>query len=177
MKITSVGEMIRKGIQKSKTLRESLLKAYWRDIVGNMEVKSEVIKIKEDQLFIKVEGSANLHFMKMKETTYLNNIEKLLNGKFIQKINFRLGKINLNNKIQKEFERMEEIEEITEIDYSNYSLEERIKMLEEMSKIREQYLLENGYKKCIQCGNLFLGKENKCPKCRGIKDRTVVNKY
>lgn len=180
MKIISVGDMINDGIKKSKSLREAFVKAYWKDIVGNLDKKSEVIKIKDQKLFVKVEGSANLHFMTMKKGIYLKNIEKLLNGKYIQEIVYKLGKINLNNKILNEVEKPKgcfKIDEIDSVDFSDYSLEERIERLSIVSKERELFLLENGYKKCVQCGNLFLGKNLRCPKCRGIKDRTVVNKY
>ncbi|MDP0488166.1 MAG: DciA family protein [Fusobacterium sp. JB021] len=177
MKIISVEEMISKGIKKSKTLREALIKAYWKDIVDKMEVKSEVIKIKDEILIVKVEGSANLHFMTMKKNIYLENIEKLLKGKYIKKINYKLGKVNLQNKLQNKLEEIKEAERIKDVDYSIYSLEERIELLAQASKKREKYLLQNGYSKCIQCDNLFLGNNLKCPKCRGIEDKTVVNKY
>lgn len=177
MKIVSVEDMINTGIKKSKTLREAFIKAYWKDIVDKMDIRSEVIKIKEEQLFVKVEGSANLHFMTMKKGIYLKNIEKLLNGEYIQDIIYKLGKINLNNKIQYRVDESKEYPKGENIDFSGYSMEERIERLSKVSQEREVFLLENGYSKCIQCGNLFLGKNLRCPKCRGIKDRTVVNKY
>lgn len=180
MKIISVGDMINEGIKKSKSLREAFVKAYWEDIVGNLDKKSEVIKIKDQKLFVKVEGSANLHFMTLKKGIYLKNIENLLNGEYIREIIYKLGKINLNNKILNKVEKSKgcsRLYEIDIVDFSSHSLEERIERLSRVSKERETFLLKNGYKKCIQCGNLFLGKNLRCPKCRGIKDRTVVNKY
>lgn len=177
MKIVSVEDMINTGIKKSKTLREAFIKAYWKDIVDKMDVRSEVIKVKEDKLFVKVEGSANLHFMTMKKRIYLKNIDKLLNGGYIHEIVYKLGKINLSNKIQYRVDEFKECPKGEEIDFSGYSIEERIERLSRVSQEREIFLLENGYSKCIQCGNLFLGKNLRCPKCRGIEDRTVVNKY
>lgn len=177
MKIINVKDMINEGIKKSKVLREALIKAYWKEIVGKLHKKSEVINIKNETLFVRVDGSANLHFMAMKKTEYIESIKKLLNGNYILNINYRVGKINLNSKIENEILEQKNNKYFKNIDFSRYSLEERIKMLSEAAKKREFFLLDKGYKKCLKCKNLFLGKELICPKCRGEKEKTVINKY
>lgn len=177
MKIINVNDMISEGIKKSKVLREALIKAYWKEIIGNLYKKSEVIKIKNGTLFVKVDGSANLHFMTMKKIEYIESIKKLLNGNYILNINYRIGKINLNSKIESKILEDKNSEVVRNIDLSNYSFEERINMLSEASKKREIFLLEKGYKKCRKCKNLFLGEWLVCPKCRGEKEKTVINKY
>lgn len=176
--LTNVKNIINEAIKKSKILRFSMINGNWKKIVDKMYINSTPYLIKDNKLYVKVNGSSNLHFMSLKKKYYLKNIEQLLKGNYIDEIIYTIGKVELDNKINSyEIEEVEE-KEIEEIkDFDNLSLEQKILKLSEFSKQREKKLIKIGYKKCLKCGSLFLGESRLCNKCLGIKDKTVINKY
>ena len=182
-KITEIDTMIESAILKSNTLRGAMLVGYWENIVNKAHSHSEVIGLKDKTLYIKVGNSSFLHFMNMKKDEYIEKINKFLNGDYVEKIVLKLGKINIENKFQleqlkKEFEE-KKIEKIIIPDVyktESMTLEESIKYLAKMSKEREKYALSKGYVKCEKCKSIFLGIEKLCPKCRGVIEKTALNK-
>lgn len=177
--IVSVKAMIEEAMSKSKTLRLSIIKGSWKNIVGKFALKSEPLGIKEGILFTAVENSIFLHAMEMNKSNYMEKINILLKGEYITDIKYRVRKIDLSFKMEYGhiFEN-EDIDnnEITEFKTKNMSLEESIKYLSELSKKREALLLKKGYKKCKNCNSLFLGTEDICPKCRGEKESVTINR-
>lgn len=176
--LTNVKNIINEAVKKSKILRFSVINGNWNKIVDKMYMNSTPYLIKDNKLYVKVNGSSNLHFMTLKKRYYLKNIEQLLEGNYIDDIVCIIGKVNIDDKINSyETEEVEEkkIEEIK--DFDNLSLNQKILKLSEFSKQREKKLIKVGYKKCLKCGSLFLGESRLCNKCLGIKDKTVINKY
>lgn len=178
VRLTNVKNIINEAVKKSKILRFSVINGNWNKIVDKMYMNSTPYLIKDNKLYVKVNGSSNLHFMTLKKRYYLKNIEQLLEGNYIDDIVCIIGKVNIDDKINSyETEEVEEkkIEEIK--DFDNLSLNQKILKLSEFSKQREKKLIKVGYKKCLKCGSLFLGESRLCNKCLGIKDKTVINKY
>ena len=179
--IVSLKSMIENAVSKSSLLRISMIKGAWESIADELAVKSEPLGIKDEILYTAVENSIYLHAMEMKKRAYLARIEKLLNGKYVKDIKYRVRKIDIHAKIERG-------DNIIEIDKApkrvfedhktkNMSVEESIKYLSVLAKKREEYLLKNTeYKRCRECGRIFLGMEDTCPQCRG-ENRTAINKY
>ena len=61
IEIENIGRMIERAIEKSRKLKEGILKAQWKDITGKLSEKSQVLYIKENMLYIVVESSSVLH--------------------------------------------------------------------------------------------------------------------
>lgn len=183
MKIVEMDSMILEAMKKSNTLRTAMLIGKWEEIVGKVHKISEVIGIRERVLFVRVESSTYLHFMNMKKYEYIQKINGYLQGDYINNIVFRTGKINIENKfeiekLKNEYEKKIKDKRVIPKEYKTekMSLEESIKYLSKLSKKREEYLLEEGYSKCKECGSIFLGKRDFCDKCMGIPIQTVINK-
>ena len=177
-KIISVKEMIEEAMKKSNTLRISMIKGAWQKIAENLVMKSEPLGIKDGILYVIVENSICLHAMNMKKGKYIEKINRLLKGEYVIDIKYRIGKIDLKAKMERGDNFFPEKEEkITEHKTKDMSIEESIKYLTFLSKKREKYLLEKGYKKCKNCGSIFYGKESFCSKCRGEQETVTINKY
>lgn len=183
MRIVNMEGMIEEAMKKSKTLRIAMLVGSWEEIVGKFYKVSEIIGVKENTLYVKVESSSYLHYMNGKKIEYIEKINKFLGNDYIKNIIFKIGKIDIEYKFQlekmkKEFqEKKEEKIVIPEkFQVENKSIEDSIKYLKRLSKNREKILLEKGYKKCIICGSIFLGNTKICDRCRGIPIQTVINK-
>ena len=53
-----------------------------------------------------------------------------------------------------------------DIDFKHLNIQEKIEHLKKSAERREKYLIEKGYKKCKECGALFIGEEELCKICR-----------
>lgn len=177
--IISVKEMIERAVSKSGTLRISIIKGAWQGITGELSLKSEPLGIKDAVLYVAVENSICLHALSMRKEKYIEKINRLLKGQYIVDVKYRVRKIDLQAKLERgeAFKIFEEKEEkITEYKTKDMSIEESIKYLSALAKKREQFLIKKGYKKCAECGSIFLGKEKLCSKCREEENLTI-NKY
>lgn len=179
-KIISVKNMIEIAVTKSNILRVSMIKGAWGNIVENFWLKSEPLGLRDGLLYVAVENSVLLHAMTMKKEIYIQKINSLLRGEYVIDIKYRVKKINIDEK----FERGEQLEvfikepeEIMEYKTENMSIDESIKYLSKLSKQREEKLLKKGYKKCLRCKKIFLGKESLCSNCRGEKENLTINRY
>ena len=61
IEIENIGRMIERAIEKSRRLKEGILKAQWKNIAGKLSEKSQVLYIKENVLYTAVENSSVLH--------------------------------------------------------------------------------------------------------------------
>ena len=112
----------------------------------------------------------------MYRETILENVNEEFHGTAVSEIYIKGGKIYNNRDIYNEHKETEETAEITAEekkkierlfpDVENNELAERIKNIALNSKINEKILLKKGYIECERCGDLFLGEEEICIKCR-----------
>lgn len=185
IKITSAKEIVEKEITEntkySENMRASFIRTSWDKIVGKqLSLKSEPYYIKNSILYIKVEGSGWIQQMNFYKKDIILKSNEILNGFYIKGIFFINRNVN-ENKIEKN----EVIEEEEKIDISKISLknEELFAIKTVISKIedsdlkkkfyklmikekkKETYLLNNGYKKCQNCGVMHNEKESNCFLC------------
>lgn len=164
MEIKSVKNAIEEAVVKSRKLKESILKARWSEVVGEMAKKSTPLYIREGILYSLVEGPVFLQHMNMNKNNYLQKANRVLKGKYLQDMRFKVGKISLEeyfheeNIVEDEGSEVlltpEEIEEIrrSSEDIPDAETRERIIHLKEESLKRDKFLLRKGYKKCVACG-------------------------
>ena len=93
IEIENIGRMIERAIEKSRRLKEGILKAQWKNIAGKLSEKSQVLYIKENVLYTAVENSSVLHFMEMNKKKYIEKVNEILNADIINDMSFRISKI------------------------------------------------------------------------------------
>lgn len=177
--IISIKNMIEKAIEKSNTLKISMIKGFWKNICEDLSLKSEPINLKDGLLYIVVENSVYLHAMNMRKRVYIEKINKFLKGEYIFDINYRVRKIDISEKIKRGEGFLFEQQEKKVINYKTdkMSIEESIKYLSFLSKKREEILLKKGYKRCQMCNKIIDSREKLCSKCRGEEEKLTINKY
>lgn len=178
IEIENIGRMIERAIEKSRRLKEGILKAQWKKIAGKLSEKSQVLYIREDILYVVVENSSVLHFMELNKKKYINKVNEILNGNIINNILFRISKINENeiyddmyidNNNLSEEEILED--RCSNIDFNEMDIFQKIEHLKKSAEKKEQRLINVGYRKCPKCGTYFKGNEDMCKICRDKKDR------
>ena len=164
-KLNNVGEMIDTAIDKSKKLKEGILKSEWEKIVGRLVNDSQPEYIKDGVLTIIVESPLFVHHFTGKKEHYIKEINKYFGKNIINDINIKNGKLNkdreiyLNKQEEKEEVKVEK-EEIEPLTITATGIAKKISKLQEMAEERERYLLSKGYKKCKGCGVIFEPIEN-----------------
>ena len=164
-KLNNVGEMIDTAIDKSKKLKEGILKSEWEKIVGRLVNDSQPEYIKDGVLTIIVESPLFVHHFTGKKEHYIKEINKYFGKNIINDINIKNGKLNKDREIylnkQEEQEEIKvEKEEIEPLTITATGITKKISKLQEMAEEREKYLLSKGYKKCKGCGVIFEPIEN-----------------
>lgn len=164
-KLNNVGEMIDTAIDKSKKLKEGILKSEWEKIVGRLVNDSQPEYIKDGVLTIIVESPLFVHHFTGKKEHYIKEINKYFGKNIINDINIKNGKLNKDREIylnkQEEQEEIKvEKEEIEPLTITATGIAKKISKLQEMAEEREKYLLSKGYKKCKGCGVIFEPIEN-----------------
>lgn len=166
-KIQSVKNAMEEAIVKSKKLKESILKARWTEVVGELAKKSTPLYLKEGVLYSLVEGPAFLQHMNMNKNKYIEKANKLLNGNYITDFRFKVGTIPIEEYFHEvETEAPDEpVVELTPwekegirescMEIEDIDLRDKIIHLKEESLKREKYLEKKGYKKCLECGALY----------------------
>ncbi len=182
--INQMNNMIESALVKSNTLRGAMLVGYWEEIVGNTHTYSEVAGIKEKILYVRVGNSSVLHHMNINQKNYIEKINHFLKGDYIEKIVFKLGKINIEQKLEleklkKDFQESKVEKRIIPKEYQveKLNLEESIEYLAKESKKREEIALTKGYIKCKKCKSLFSGKGNLCPSCKNQLLQIVLEEF
>lgn len=171
MELANIKQMIDSAVEKSRRLKEGILKAKWQEITGKLFVKSKVLYIKEGTLYIAVESSAVLHYMEINKEKYIKKINEIFKGNIIYDISFFISRIQIDKELYNMYMDNNNLSdegyfEDEDIDFKHMDISQRIEHLRKSAERREKYLIEKGYKKCKECGALFLGDEELCKVCR-----------
>lgn len=173
-------EIIKVQLDKSKVLKNIFLKNNWEKIIGEaLADKSEPLYIKEGTLFILVENSIWIQQMQFLRRNIVENVNSFLEGIYVERITFKQGKKRTNSKICQEEDGSPEIDiENIILDREDiYRIKKAISHIKEddlkvrfynimvKNRKKELALLMIGYKKCVNCGELFKGIYNICINC------------
>ena len=176
-KLNRIGEVSISRITENDRYLIHIIRKNWKKIVGDVIAEYSFPSFfSKGQLTVIVENNLIMSEMKMYRETILENVNEEFHGTAVSEIYIKGGKIYNNRDIYNEHKETEETAEITAEekkkierlfpDVENNELAERIKNIALNSKINEKILLKKGYIECERCGDLFLGEEEICIKCR-----------
>ena len=176
-KLNRIGEVSISRITENDRYMIHIIRKNWKKIVGDVIAEYSFPSFfSKGKLTVIVENNLIMSEMKMYRETILENVNEEFQGTAVSEIYIKSGKINNNRDIYKDHKVAEETAEITAEekekierlfpDVENNELAERIKNIALNSKINEKILLKKGYIECERCGDLFLGEEEMCIKCR-----------
>ena len=176
-KLNRIGEVSISRITENDRYMIHIIRKNWKKIVGDVIAEYSFPSFfSKGQLTVIVENNLIMSEMKMYRETILENVNEEFHGTAVSEIYIKGGKIYNNRDIYNEHKETEETAEITAEekekierlfpDVENNELAERIKNIALNSKINEKILLKKGYIECERCGDLFLGEEEMCIKCR-----------
>lgn len=184
MPLFNVREAIEIAVQKSRKLKEGILRAYWCEVVGKLSTKTEPLFIKNSLLYVAVEDSLYLHHMSMNKNRYLVKIAQILKSNDIKDIRFKVSDVKelISNRKQRDNFKELKNNEVERWDNSkseleNLTLKQKIEVLKRLSVEREKRLLNNGYRKCSNCGVLFEGEGKRCKHCSMEKRIVLEDRY
>ena len=176
-KLNRIGEVSISRITENDRYMIHIIRKNWKKIVGDVIAEYSFPSFfSKGKLTVIVENNLIMSEMKMYRETILENVNEEFHGTAVSEIYIKGGKIHNNRDIYNEHKEKEETAEITAEekekierlfpDVENNELAERIKNIALNSKINEKILLKKGYIECERCGDLFLGEEEICIKCR-----------
>ena len=176
-KLNRIGEVSISRITENDRYMIHIIRKNWKKIVGDVIAEYSFPSFfSKGKLTVIVENNLIMSEMKMYRETILENVNEEFHGTAVSEIYIKGGKIYNNRDIYNEHKETEETAEITAEekkkierlfpDVENNELAERIKNIALNSKINEKILLKKGYIECERCGDLFLGEEEICIKCR-----------
>ena len=176
-KLNRIGEVSISRITENDRYMIHIIRKNWKKIVGDVIAEYSFPSFfSKGKLTVIVENNLIMSEMKMYRETILENVNEEFQGTAVSEIYIKGGKIHNNRDIYNEHKETEETAEITAEekekierlfpDVENNELAERIKNIALNSKINEKILLKKGYIECERCGDLFLGEEEMCIKCR-----------
>ena len=176
-KLNRIGEVSISRITENDRYMIHIIRKNWKKIVGDVIAEYSFPSFfSKGKLTVIVENNLIMSEMKMYRETILENVNEEFHGTAVSEIYIKGGKIHNNRDIYNEHKETEETAEITAEekkkierlfpDVENNELAERIKNIALNSKINEKILLKKGYIECERCGDLFLGEEEICIKCR-----------
>ena len=176
-KLNKIGEVKIEKILEDDRYLIHIIRKNWKKIVGDVIAEYSFPSFfSKGKLTVIVENNLIMSEMKMYRETILENVNEEFHGTAVSEIYIKGGKIYNNRDIYKDHKETEETAEITAEekekierlfpDVENNELAERIKNIALNSKINEKILLKKGYIECERCGDLFLGEEEICIKCR-----------
>ena len=176
-KLNRIGEVSISRITENDRYMIHIIRKNWKKIVGDVIAEYSFPSFfSKGKLTVIVENNLIMSEMKMYRETILENVNEEFHGTAVSEIYIKGGKIHNNRDIYNEHKETEETAEITAEekekierlfpDVENNELAERIKNIALNSKINEKILLKKGYIECERCGDLFLGEEEMCIKCR-----------
>ena len=172
-----IGEVSINRITEDDRYMIHIIRKNWKKIVGDVIAEYSFPSFfSKGKLTVIVENNLIMNEMKMYRETILENINEEFHGIAVGEIYMKSGKIYYNGDLYKDYEETEETAEITDeekekieelfSESENDELAERIKNIALNSKINEKILLKKGYRECERCGDLFLGEDEICIKCR-----------
>ncbi len=182
-KIVSVKGAIEEAVNKSRKLKESIIRARWPEVVGELYKKSSIVYLKDRILYIIVDGPAYVQHMSMSKKKYVDKANELLEGSFIDDIKIKLGRVSVEEYFhEQKVEDKEVIEDFDEEiekearelykDIEDIELRERLIHLKLEAQKRDGYLEVRGYRRCTQCGSYHHIKEGSiCSVCKNKSDQ------
>ena len=176
-KLNRIGEVSISRITENDRYMIHIIRKNWKKIVGDVIAEYSFPSFfSKGKLTVIVENNLIMSEMKMYRETILENVNEEFHSTAVSEIYIKGGKIYNNRDIYNDHKEKEETAEITAEekekierlfpDVENNELAERIKNIALNSKINEKILLKKGYIECERCGDLFLGEEEMCIKCR-----------
>lgn len=178
--LVSVNSIVTDALRKSRLLKQGMIQGNWSKIVGKeLAKKSYVAMLKNNILIVHTENSVWLQQFSFMKIELIDRINEYLKMDYVKDIYFKVSKMDIEDYFKdKDYEKnfdpdkvfldngienkAEEI--VSEIE--DQDIKEKIKKLMILSKKREKFLLEeDGNRKCIDCGVLFKGNENRCTVC------------
>ena len=186
-KLNRIGEVSISRITENDRYMIHIIRKNWKKIVGDVIAEYSFPSFfSKGKLTVIVENNLIMSEMKMYRETILENVNEEFQGTAVSEIYIKSGKINNNRDIYKDHKVAEETAEITAEekekierlfpDDKNNELAERIKNIALNSKINEKILLKKGYIECERCGDLFLGEDEICIKCRNELENEKMGK-
>ena len=186
-KLNRIGEVSISRITENDRYMIHIIRKNWKKIVGDVIAEYSFPSFfSKGKLTVIVENNLIMSEMKMYRETILENVNEEFHGTAVSEIYIKGGKIYNNRDIYNDHKETEETAEITAEekekierlfpDVENNELAERIKNIALNSKINEKILLKKGYIECERCGDLFLGEEEICIKCRNEKENEKMGR-
>lgn len=178
-RLSNVSEMIDTAVEKSRRLKEGILKAEWEKIVGKICERCQPDYIKEKVLYIRAESPIFIHHLTMEKNKYIKRINEYFEEVVVEDIVVKTGKLDENREEyldrdseeetinQQQLIKDEELDKLksSDVEKRNLGIMEKIAYLRKIAMEREEYLLSHGYKKCKVCGMLYEGEEEFCKVC------------
>lgn len=177
--IHNVKDIVGDALKSSRLLKQGIIKGNWEKIVGkDLGRKTYIAGVKDRVLYVNTENPVMLHQLSFMKSNMLEEVNKFLGIEYIKDIMFRVKKREVEDFFDDEVE--EESFEPNQIKLnSNYKefiddetsiiedpeIRNRIKKIMELSKKKEKFLLDEGNKKCKNCGVIFSGSGKICINC------------
>lgn len=177
--IHNVKDIVGDALKSSRLLKQGIIKGNWEQIVGkDLGRKTYVAGVKERVLYVNTENPVMLHQLSFVKGNMLEEVNKFLGIDYIKDIMFRVKKREVvdffddeveedsfePNQIKLNSSYKEFIEDETSV-IEDPEIRNRIKKIMELSKKKEKFLLDEGNKKCINCGVIFSGSGKICINC------------
>ena len=164
--IHNVKDIVGDALKSSRLLKQGIIKGNWEQIVGkDLGRKTYVAGVKERVLYVNTENPVMLHQLSFVKGNMLEEVNKFLGIDYIKDIMFRVKKRGVEDFFDDEIpeDKFEPNEIKLNSGYKNFIEEEtnviedpeirnRIKKIMELSKKKEKFLLDEGNKKCENCG-------------------------
>lgn len=177
--IHNVKDIVGDALKSSRLLKQGIIKGNWEQIVGkDLGRKTYVAGVKERVLYVNTENPVMLHQLSFMKENMLEEVNKFLGIDYIKDIMFRVKKRGVEDFFDDEIseDKFEPNEIKLNSGYKNFIEEEtsviedpeirnRIKKIMELSKKKEKFLLDEGNKKCENCGVIFSGSGKICINC------------
>ena len=177
--IHNVKDIVGDALKSSRLLKQGIIKGNWEQIVGkDLGRKTYVAGVKERVLYVNTENPVMLHQLSFVKGNMLEEVNKFLGIDYIKDIMFRVKKRGVEDFFDDEIpeDKFEPNEIKLNSGYKNFIEEEtsviedpeirnRIKKIMELSKKKEKFLLDEGNKKCENCGVIFSGSGKICINC------------
>ena len=177
--IHNVKDIVGDALKSSRLLKQGIIKGNWEQIVGkDLGRKTYVAGVKERVLYVNTENPVMLHQLSFVKGNMLEEVNKFLGIDYIKDIMFRVKKRGVEDFFDDEIpeDKFEPNEIKLNSGYKNFIEEEtsviedpeirnRIKKIMELSKKKEKFLLDEGNRKCENCGVIFSGSGKICINC------------
>ena len=186
--IHNVKDIVGDALKSSRLLKQGIIKGNWEQIVGkDLGRKTYVAGVKERVLYVNTENPVMLHQLSFVKGSMLEEVNKFLGMDYIKDIMFRVKKREVEdffydeveeerfepNQIKLNSSYKDFIDDETSV-IENVEIRNRIKKIMELSKKKEKFLLDEGNKKCKNCGVIFSGSGKICINCYNEQRKSKI---